>query len=279
MDLRVLRNVLATARMGSLTGAAEDASLTLQALAAQIKKAEQLFGFPIFIRSNRGVELTPEGQQLLPHIMAVVKSADDLTRQARHINQRQHPPLRIALNSTFSPETNQRVMGFFITQFAGSECIFTTAETPDNLQKIAGDELDIAVILGESTLADGYQIPLNGLSIEVIAAHSRQYHDPADYLIRPQPACPYSNCFARFSARYQAHFPGARLRHSGSELATVALVNSLNAIGILSRDVALAHQLTIFPDYTDRLNASLIMKRPLLTPLDTATLTRYLDGE
>ncbi|CCK10821.1 Transcriptional Regulator, LysR family [Cronobacter sakazakii 680] len=45
MDIKVLRNLLKTAQMGSLTCAAEEANITIQALAAQLNKAEEYFGF------------------------------------------------------------------------------------------------------------------------------------------------------------------------------------------------------------------------------------------
>jgi DNA-binding transcriptional LysR family regulator len=48
---------------GSLSAAAEHSCLTVQALAAQLNKVEEQFGFRLFRRSNKGLTLTTQGTE------------------------------------------------------------------------------------------------------------------------------------------------------------------------------------------------------------------------
>ncbi|WP_196908319.1 LysR family transcriptional regulator [Candidatus Symbiopectobacterium sp. 'North America'] len=59
MDSKVLKHFLKIVQLGSLTAAADDACLTVQALAAQIKKLEQHMGLRLLNRTNKAVSLTP----------------------------------------------------------------------------------------------------------------------------------------------------------------------------------------------------------------------------
>ena len=54
MDSRILRNLMRIVQTGSLSAAAEHSCLTVQALAAQLNKVEEQFGFRLFRRSNKG---------------------------------------------------------------------------------------------------------------------------------------------------------------------------------------------------------------------------------
>ncbi|MGK2888801.1 MAG: LysR family transcriptional regulator [Candidatus Malihini olakiniferum] len=102
----MLKQFLKIVQLGSLTAVADDACLTVQALAVQIKKLEQHMGFLLLNSTNKGVSLIPEGQHMLPEIMAMVRTAEQL--QCKVDQLRQHTPttLYIALNSTFSLDIN-----------------------------------------------------------------------------------------------------------------------------------------------------------------------------
>ncbi|MCI8631441.1 MAG: LysR family transcriptional regulator [Firmicutes bacterium] len=64
MDIRVLQYFLAVAREGSITSAAEQLHMTQPPLSRQLKDLEDELGTQLFIRSNRKITLTEEGQLL-----------------------------------------------------------------------------------------------------------------------------------------------------------------------------------------------------------------------
>lgn len=64
MELRVLRYFLATAREGSILGAARFLHVTQPTLSRQLQDLEEELGQKLLIRSNRNIVLTPEGKLL-----------------------------------------------------------------------------------------------------------------------------------------------------------------------------------------------------------------------
>jgi len=57
--------LLEVVNKGSFSGAAKTLFLTPQAIMKQVKQIEQQAGFPIFIRTPRGVSLTPQGERYI----------------------------------------------------------------------------------------------------------------------------------------------------------------------------------------------------------------------
>ncbi|WP_371999617.1 LysR substrate-binding domain-containing protein (plasmid) [Tistrella mobilis] len=84
MELRHLRYFVAVAEEGSLTVAAERRLHTAQpSLSRQLRDLEQEVGATLFIRSARGVALTPAGQAFLEHARRALQSAADAVAAAR----------------------------------------------------------------------------------------------------------------------------------------------------------------------------------------------------
>ena len=81
-----LKTFAAVANTGSLSAAAPLLHLSQSTISEQVRKLEVRAGLPLFIRSKRGVELTPAGIRLLEHarrIVALNEAAfDDLRGQA-----------------------------------------------------------------------------------------------------------------------------------------------------------------------------------------------------
>ncbi|WP_407279372.1 LysR substrate-binding domain-containing protein [Aromatoleum evansii] len=77
MELRQLRYVLAIARCGSLSKAAEQVFVAQSALSHQLAQLEEELGTPLFHRSRRGVEPTEAGRIFLAHATAILRQVED----------------------------------------------------------------------------------------------------------------------------------------------------------------------------------------------------------
>lgn len=62
--LSALRAFEATARLGSVTAAAEELSVTHGAVSRQLKSLDEHFGVALFVRAGRGITLTSHGERL-----------------------------------------------------------------------------------------------------------------------------------------------------------------------------------------------------------------------
>jgi DNA-binding transcriptional LysR family regulator len=78
MDLKKLRILLAVARTGSFTGAADRVKLTQSAVSQQMALLEQDVREPLFERSRRGVKLTPFALDLCKRAEPLVSEMESL---------------------------------------------------------------------------------------------------------------------------------------------------------------------------------------------------------
>jgi LysR family hydrogen peroxide-inducible transcriptional activator len=82
MELHQLRYVLAVARAGSFTRAAEELFLAQPSLSVQVRKLERELGVPLFQRLGRRVELTTAGQAFLEHVEPALFHLEQAREQA-----------------------------------------------------------------------------------------------------------------------------------------------------------------------------------------------------
>jgi len=68
VDIESMRTFLSVARNRSISRAAQELYATQPTVSVRIKRIEQNLGFSVFLRSWKGVELTPEGRHILPTI-------------------------------------------------------------------------------------------------------------------------------------------------------------------------------------------------------------------
>lgn len=86
MTLQNLRYVIEVANCQSFSKAAKALFMTQSALSAAVKETEEDLGIQIFQRTNRGVSLTPDGEDCLKYCKEIVERSDFLTARYRNRN-------------------------------------------------------------------------------------------------------------------------------------------------------------------------------------------------
>ncbi|MGN1406566.1 MAG: LysR family transcriptional regulator [Erysipelotrichaceae bacterium] len=86
MEIFNYRVFLTVAKYRSFQKAAELHNVTSPAVSHIIKQLEKEFGFALFIRNNRNVSLTSEGETLVVHIKEIVRKEDELFELADELN-------------------------------------------------------------------------------------------------------------------------------------------------------------------------------------------------
>lgn len=99
-DLVDLRMLLALARAGSLSRAAEEVHLTVSALSVRLKRLEEEAGTLLFERSGKGLVQTPAALVLVKAARRVLEAAASLEEDFAPYARREEKPLRILSNST-----------------------------------------------------------------------------------------------------------------------------------------------------------------------------------
>ena len=99
LPLGSLRVFEAVAARLSFSEAADALNVTPAAVSQQIKTLEAYIQVPLFRRSGRRVEITEEGQELLPAVRAGLEKLESALQQMKH--HRRAGPLQITLLSSF----------------------------------------------------------------------------------------------------------------------------------------------------------------------------------
>lgn len=76
MTLKQLRYAIAVAEIGNISEAAKKLFIAQPSLTAAIHSLEQEYGITIFTRSNKGIEMTVAGDELLGYARQVLEQAD-----------------------------------------------------------------------------------------------------------------------------------------------------------------------------------------------------------
>ncbi|MFJ8236139.1 LysR family transcriptional regulator [Ureibacillus sp. NPDC094379] len=91
MTLQQLKYVIEVARSRSISKAAQNLFISQPSLSNALKELEKEMGITIFIRTNKGITLTPEGEEFLGYARQVVEQAELLeNRYANTQSPQQH---------------------------------------------------------------------------------------------------------------------------------------------------------------------------------------------
>jgi DNA-binding transcriptional LysR family regulator len=254
---------------GSLSAAAEQSCLTVQALAAQLNKVEEQFGFRLFRRSNKGLTLTSQGSELTPFMDQVLAATRQLEEKVTALKTPRQRSLKVALNTTLPGDFNRRMIDRLIAVFPHYQLEFSYAESMENLSKLKNEDFDLAILIGQQSSFSS--IPMPDVQVRVVGAHCGDEDDSLGLLgdkfqVRPAQECPYSHSFLRFlDAGLGEYGPSQRMVYSCSETLTLSLITQLDGLGLVSRDAALRNGLAIFPDFEDFLEVRLAVNNPELS--------------
>ncbi len=106
MELKHLRNFVAVAELGSVSGAAEKLIMTQPPLSHQIKELEEELGVQLLIRHPRGVRLTAAGTGFLNDAKDVLARAES----ARHRARRQSDATGECVRIGYAPSTGHTIL-------------------------------------------------------------------------------------------------------------------------------------------------------------------------
>ncbi|MBI4291818.1 MAG: LysR family transcriptional regulator [Betaproteobacteria bacterium] len=111
-----LRVFEASARLGSLTRAAEELHIAQPTVSVQIKKLTETIGLPLFEQVGKRLYLTEAGQRLFAGCQEVFRSLSTLEESLNGMRAMENGRLRLAASSTgkyFAP----RMLGAFIQRY------------------------------------------------------------------------------------------------------------------------------------------------------------------
>ena len=102
MDSKKLEILMTAADLGSFTKASEVVGYTQSGLTHMMDALEREVGFPLLQRNHSGIQLTEQGEQLMPAIREFLQANANLENQIRNIAAQKTEVIRIAAYSSIA---------------------------------------------------------------------------------------------------------------------------------------------------------------------------------
>ncbi|MDY7992758.1 LysR family transcriptional regulator [Paenibacillus polymyxa] len=159
-DLKIFQ---AVAREGSITKAAQVLNYVQSNVTSRIQQLEAQLNVPLFRRSNRGMTLTPAGENLLKYADTILTLLDEAVKSTQYSDQ-PAGPLRLGSIETAAVTHLASLLTEYHSQYPDVHLSLMTGSTHDLVQKVLNYELDGAFVYG----------PVDDPHIEHVAAFEEE---------------------------------------------------------------------------------------------------------
>lgn len=146
MEMHQLRYMVALARTGNFSRAAEQCNVAQPSLSQQIQKLEDELGERLFDRMKRQVQLTAHGTAFLRRAVRILEEVDAARREAGDALDLKHGTVAIGVLPTIAPYLLPPIMARFSAQFTGVDITVHEDTTAQLLKLVHAYEIDFALV-------------------------------------------------------------------------------------------------------------------------------------
>jgi LysR family hydrogen peroxide-inducible transcriptional activator len=173
VNLQELRYLVAVAEHRHFGRAAESCNVSQPTLSAQIKKLEDELGVTLLERTNKRVELTTVGAQILTHARAALAEAAHIEAVAQAARDPLVGPLRLGVIPTLAPYLMPLILKPLKQAYPGLTIELWEDQTRNLIESLRNHRLDAALL---ATAPDSPEITEIALFDEpLLAALPRQH--------------------------------------------------------------------------------------------------------
>jgi LysR family nitrogen assimilation transcriptional regulator len=119
MELRQLRYVIGISEAGSLLAASRALHVVQPALSHQVALLERELGTPLFVRSHRGMRLTPAGHAFVEHARVVLQDVERLRSSVGEAHGQIGGPVVLGLPTTVALVATLPILGEVLARHPG----------------------------------------------------------------------------------------------------------------------------------------------------------------
>ncbi len=141
----LLQTFVRIAEYGNLTVAAGKLGRTQSAISVQLRKLEEGLGTTLFVRTAKGMTLTPSGEALLSRANSILA---DLREAAKLFREPLTGTIRVGLPDDFDETVLERILMEFSHAHPGVQVLAKSGCTSGYAAAIRDGELDVAVCSG-----------------------------------------------------------------------------------------------------------------------------------
>lgn len=158
LDIELLKTFHMASSLGTLRATAERRHCTLGAVSQQIKRLEQQLNRQLLTRFQTGVQLTPEGEQLLAQSLSLIGEHDALL--ARLSSQPPEGIVRLGLPNEYVPQVLDNVLPVLRETLPRVNLRVHTANSGALRRAVTQGELELAIVVEPEADRAATDIPL-----------------------------------------------------------------------------------------------------------------------
>ena len=153
--------------------ASERCFVTQPTLSMQVKKAEEILGYPIFDRSANPLELTSFGEELIEICREVLYQMDKMDVLRKQMQGEYVERIRIGIIPTISAYLIPKMFPIWQAKFTNIQLQIVELKSYELLEALESKTIDLAILAGPHNDSKTRTIPLY---IEEIKAYVPSYH-------------------------------------------------------------------------------------------------------
>lgn len=245
MELYHLKTFVTVAEEGHLTRAADRLYTSQPAISAHIKALEEELGITLFHRTPKGMQLTVEGEQLLPRAQQALAAANEFQQFAKGMQEELVGSVRIGLNNDAEFLRLPSLQHQLSTRHARLELHFLSGMSETNIHNVRTGRMDAAFFSGECNDPQIEYLRLTDVSLRVAAPISWRDRISSTSIealaslpwVYTSPNCVY---FRAIGALFDAHnYQPEKTVSSDQEDAVHSMIKAGVGVGIMREDEAL----------------------------------------
>lgn len=217
MDIELLQTFLEVKNTRHFSRAAENLYLSQAAVSARVKQLEEFLGVSLFIRNRNNIQLTAEGERLLPHAETMLL-AWSRARQDVALETDQKYQLSIGSTAGLWEHVLQQRLSTIHRDFPDLALRAEAYSSRELLRRVTERTLDLAVMYETATNAGIEAMPLGKLQLQLLT--SREHPGLQQALQTDYVYVDWGTAFAMFHARRFGDTPPASLH---TNMASVAI--------------------------------------------------------
>lgn len=148
MNLDYLRSFFVIVESNSISKAAKKLHLTQPGLSMQLQNLENEVGAKLMIRSNKGVELTEEGQVLYDHASTILSLESNIKKNIKNLKENKNI-LSICACKSLGDYVLPCSIYTFKEIYPDLDVFLEVYDTSNVIQKLTNHEANIAIITGD----------------------------------------------------------------------------------------------------------------------------------
>ncbi|TYR79872.1 LysR family transcriptional regulator [Priestia megaterium] len=148
MQLVECRMLVVLAQELNMRKAAERLFVSQPALSQRLQTIEKAWDTQIFIRSQKGLSLTPAGEKIVQFAKEVVEKEDKVKEDLHHLDTEVYGTLKLAVASIIGQHWLPSVLKKYMSKYPHAKISLVTGWSSEMLHYIYEDEVHIGIIRG-----------------------------------------------------------------------------------------------------------------------------------